>query len=587
MQELALRVGGAAGDGIATVGETFCRLFTRQGFYAFGHTGYQSVIRGGHVWFQARGSPERIWSQGDGCDVLYALDRQTVEVHAPTLRPGGVLVFDPEKFSVAPEQVPAGVKLFPVPTLQMSRKFASEPILQNGVGMGVVSALAGQPLSVLHGILTDSLGRKGTVLSQNLSASEAGFHYATEHIGALDRALPEKGGTPKLLMSGNQAIALGAVAAGMKFLSQYPMTPASSIMHWLAAHAEKFHVVVKQAEDELAAINMAIGASHAGVRAMTATSGGGFSLMVEAFGMAGMTETPLVVVESQRSGPSTGLPTKTEQGDLQMILGASQGEFPRVVLGPGSVAEAYRETARAFQLAEDWQTPVVVASDLYLSEDVQGLDREDLPALPPPASLFTVPEPMEGGNGYLRYKDTPSGVSPRAVPGQRGLMFDAGSDEHDEAGRLVSDVLSGIPAYVEVRRKMMEKRMRKLSGIRSATPPPILEGPGDAEITLVGWGSTALPVRDALPLLKGQGIAVNYLHVAQPWPLHGEAIARVLRSAKRTLLIEQNFSGQLGRVITAETGIRFPDTLLKYDGEPFYPWEIVTKVMEVTGRVHR
>ena len=587
MQDLILRAGGAAGDGIATVGETFCRLFTRQGYYAFGHNGYQSVIRGGHVWFQARGSAERIWSQGDGCDILYALNLQTAEIHAPSLRPGGILLYDPEKFSFPAEKLPVGTQAFPVPTLVISRKFASEPILQNAVGMGAVAALAGQPLAQLQGILTDSLGRKKGILEQNLQACEAGFRYATEHASPHARALPSKGGARKVLISGNQAIAMGAVAAGCKFLSQYPMTPASSIMHWLASHAVKYGVVVKQVEDELAAINMAIGASHAGVRAMTATSGGGFSLMVEGFGMAGMTETPLVVVESQRSGPSTGLPTKTEQGDLQMIVGASQGEFPRVVLAPGGVSEAYRQTAEAFALAEEWQTPVVVASDLYLSEDLQGVDREEFPSLPKPPSLFTVPEPPDGSNGYQRYLDTPSGVSPRAIPGQAGLMYDASSDEHDEYGHLISDVQAGIPHFVELRERMMRKRMRKLEGIRRATAPPTLEGPAEAELTLVGWGSSALPIRDALGLLGAQGVPVNYLHIAQPWPLHGEEIARVVRAARRTLLVEQNFSGQLGKLIRAETGVTFSDTLLKYDGEPFYPWEIMAKVLEVTGRVHR
>ncbi len=585
MKDISLRAGGAAGDGIASVGEVFCRLFSRNGFYVFGHNGYQSVIRGGHVWFQARAGHDRVWSQGDGCDILYALDRATVEVHARALREGGVIVYDPEKFQVPSELVPAGTKAFPVPTLEFARKFSPQAILQNAAGMGACAALAGVPLATLDQVLTDQFRKKKDILEQNLGASKLGYEHAQREMGAIGRALPMKGGASKLLLSGNQAIALGAASAGLKFLAQYPMTPATSIMHWLADHAVDFDILVKQAEDELAAINMAIGASYAGVRAMTATSGGGFSLMVEALGLAGMTETPLVVVEAQRSGPSTGLPTKTEQGDLNMMLGASQGEFPRVILAPGSASAAFRATRRSFELAEEFQTPVLLATDLFLSEDLHSVDREELPLDYDPPSLFQVPEPTDGSNGYKRYLLTPSGVSPRAIPGQKGLNFVAGSDEHDESGHLISDVNAGIPMFIELRKKMMEKRMRKLQGIVQATAPPKLEGPAKAEVTLVGWGSTALAVRDAMRLLEERGIAVNYLNVEQPYPLHTEPIARMLKEAKRPVLVEQNFSGQLGRLIRAETGIDLPVKLLKYDGEPLYPWEIVGKVLEVSGRV--
>lgn len=585
MADIALRAGGAAGDGIASVGEVFSRIFSRNGFHVYGHTAYQSVIRGGHVWYQARASRDRVNSQGDGCDILYALNQQTAEIHMPALRQGGVVVYDPEKFSIPSEKVPTGVKALAVPTLEMARKFASEPILQNAVGMGACAALAGVPLETLDAVLADQFRRKKDVLEQNLGASRAGYEFARSKLGASDHALPMKGGAPKLLLTGNQAIGLGAASAGMKFLAQYPMTPASTVMHWLATHASQFGIVVKQAEDELAAINMAIGASYAGVRSMTATSGGGFSLMVEAFGMAGMTETPLVVVEAQRAGPSTGLPTKTEQGDLNMMLGASQGDFPRVILSPGSVVEAFHSTRKAFELAEDFQTPVILASDFGLSENTMSANREELPLDYVPRSLYVVPEPENGSNGYKRFLDTPSGVSPRALPGQKGLNFIAGSDEHDEAGHLISDVYAGVPMFVAVRKKMMEKRMRKLQGVLAATPPPAIEGPAEADVTIVGWGSTSGAFRDAMPTFREKGVAVNYLNIAQPFPMHADAVARALRSAKRTLLVEANYTGQLGRLIRAETGIDIPQKLLKYDGEPFYPWELVAKVLEVTGRV--
>jgi len=575
-------VGGAAGDGIASVGETVSRSFSRSGFYTYGHNAYQSVIRGGHVWFQARASSDPIYSQGDACDVLYAMDRQTVDVHLPAMSQGSTLIFDPEKFAVADSELPVGVRSLPVPTLEIARKYTPQSILQNAAGMGAAAFLSGIPLTTLQKVLADSFGRKtGDIVDWNVGAAAAGFQFASEHTSANAHVL-SGGAAPKLLITGNQAIALGAAAAGVKFLAQYPMTPASTVMQWMAAHSQSIGVVVKQAEDELAAINMAIGASFAGVRSMTATSGGGFALMVEALGMAGMTETPVVVVESQRSGPSTGLPTKTEQGDLNLMLGAGQGEFPRAILAPSNPLEAYRATIRAFQLSEDWQTPVLVASDLHLSEDFMTIDRDAISLNVDIPSLFQV---EANGHDYKRYVYTPSGVSPRAIPGQPGLNFIAGSDEHDEKGHLVSDVKSGIPVWVAERVKMMDKRMRKLDGLRRASAGPLVEGDANPELTFVAWGSTVGAVRDAMKILAQQGRRTRMVSLPTVFPVHGTELLALLKGPGRRLLIEANFSGQLGRLLRAETGLEFPDRFLKYDGEPFYPREIVHRALEVIGHV--
>jgi len=578
MPDLAVRAGGQAGDGIASIGETVSKCFSRMGWHVFGLNAYQSVIRGGHVWFQARASDPRPYSQGDHADLLYALDKQTVAVHAPSLRRGSTIIYDPEKFAVADSELPAGVTSLGVPTLEIARKYTSQSILQNAGGMGALACLSGIPLDLLHEVLRDSFGRKtGDVVDWNLGASAAGYEFAKSHASVNDHALSRRG-SPKLLMNGNAAIALGAAAAGCKFLAQYPMTPASSIMHWMAAHAQTLGVVVKQAEDELAAIHMAIGASFGGVRSMTATSGGGFSLMVEALGMAGMTETPLVVVESQRSGPSTGLPTKTEQGDLNLMLGAGQGEFPRAILAPSHAAEAYRATIRAFELAEEWQTPILVASDLHLSENMMTVDREEIPTDIPVRSLFTV-EP--NGHDYQRYQYTESGVSPRALPGQPGLQFVAGSDEHDERGHLISDVKSGIPTWVTERQRMMDKRMKKLHGILAASDPPAWEGPANAELTFVAWGSTIGAIRDARTDLDARGLSTNLLHFPTVYPLDAARVQAEFAKTKKTLLVEANYSGQFGHLLRAETGVHLTERLLKYDGEPFYPHEVVARAVEV------
>ncbi|MCI4330533.1 MAG: 2-oxoacid:acceptor oxidoreductase subunit alpha [Thermoplasmata archaeon] len=578
MSEISVRAGGAAGDGIASVGENIARSFSRMGLHGFGLNAYQSVIRGGHVWFQGRASPQKVYSQGDACDVLYAMDRQTVDIHLPSVSGGGTVVFDPEKFAVQDSELPAGVRKLPVPTLQIARKFTPQSILQNAAGLGATAFVAGIPLEIVQQVLTESFGRKkGEIVDWNLGAAAEGYHFAEQNASVNDRA-PKAAGPPKLLMTGNQALGLGAAAAGLKFLAQYPMTPATGIMTWLAAHSRDLGIVVKQAEDELAAVHMAIGASFGGVRAMTATSGGGFSLMVEALGMAGMCEVPLVVVDSQRSGPSTGLPTKTEQGDLNMMLGAGQGEFPRAILAPSNPGEAFRAMVKAFQLAEDWQTPILVASDLHLSENLMTVDRSEISLDVDVPSLFTV-EP--NGHEYRRYQYTESGVSPRAFPGQPGLMHIAGSDEHDERGHLISDTRSGVPLWVSERTKMMNKRMRKLTGLLGATEPPQLEGPAGAELTFVAWGSTVGAVRDAMGLLTQRGVTTNLLRVETVYPVHPAEVVEAVSGAKKTLLVEGNFSGQLAHLLRAETGVVLPNRFLKYDGEPFYPMEIVGKAMEL------
>jgi 2-oxoglutarate/2-oxoacid ferredoxin oxidoreductase subunit alpha len=578
MKEIAVRAGGQAGDGIASIGEAIARCFSRMGRHVFGLNAYQSVIRGGHVWFQARASDGRPYSQGDSADLLYALDRATVDIHATSLRTGATVVYDPEKFAVG--ELPAGVQGLGVPTLEIARKYTTQSILQNAGGLGAIAYLAGIPLDVLHQVLSDSFGRKkGEIVDWNLGASSDGFRFASEHASPNEHAVG-RGGPPKLLLTGNQAIALGAAAAGCKFLAQYPMTPASSIMHWMAAHSAQLGVVVKQAEDELAAIHMAIGASFGGVRSMTATSGGGFSLMVEALGMAGMTETPVVVVESQRSGPSTGLPTKTEQGDLNLMLGAGQGEFPRAILAPSDPRGAFSATVDAFRLAEEWQTPVLLASDLHLSENYATVDRDELPIPGLVPSLVTVPS---NGHEYLRYQYTDSGVSPRAVPGQPGLQFVAGSDEHDEKGHLISDIKSGIPRWVSERQRMMDKRMHKLEGLARTVPPPAFEGPATAPLTFVAWGSTVGAIRDAMATLAERGRATNLLYFPAVYPLRVDLVRAAFARTSRTLLVEANYSGQFGRLLRAEAGIELSDRLLKYDGEPFSPHEIVARALEVIG----
>jgi 2-oxoglutarate ferredoxin oxidoreductase subunit alpha len=525
------------------------------------------------VWFQVRSGTKKITSQGDNTDILIAFNSESAEIHAPFVMRGGVLIFDKEKVKFSENLVPEGVRLCPIPLGELSRKFDKNPIMQNTVALGATLFLLGLNFDIFSSVLTDMFGKKKqTVIDVNVKAATAGYDFAKAYYAPVDSrvALPANP-RPKLIMTGNQAIGLGAVMAGCKFYAAYPMTPASGILHWLAAHSASQKIVVKQAEDELAVINMGIGAAHAGVRAMVGTSGGGFSLMVEALGLAAITETPLVIIEAQRAGPSTGLPTKTEQGDLNMITGASQGDFPRIVLAPLTLEDCYYAVIEAFNLAERFQCPVIVATDLHLAEHIESIDDLNTNVVIDRGDLITS-APAEP---YKRFKYTETGISPRAIPGMAGTIYVAASDEHQENGVVVSDVLSGIPKYVKEREKMMDKRMRKLVVARNELAIPKLYGPKDADLTLVCWGSTYGAAIEAAEVLGKEGVPTNVYPIRNIMPFKAEQIASALKNAKKLLCIEANYTGQMARMIRAETGIEIKDKFLKYDGEPIYAYEIV------------
>ena len=579
-KELVFRIGGAAGDGSASTAESFAKICTRSGLYAFTYTSYQSVIRGGHSWVQVRASDEPVLSQGESPQVVVALNQATADIHASQVRERGAVIYDSEAVKLDGIRLAEGVRSIGFPLARIAREYGNNALMKNTVALGAAVRLFDMDMRHVESAFRTIWGdKKEEVVQANVKAAIAGHKYVDEHGGSLGLGLRYTDHA-RLLLTGNQAICLGALAAGCKFLAQYPMTPASSIMHWMADHAPQYGVVVKQVEDELAAINMAIGAGFAGVRAMTATSGGGFSLMVEGLGQGGMVEAPVVAVLVSRTGPSTGLPTKTEQGDLNLALGAGQGDWPRAILAPRNTDECFHLTAEAFNLAEVYQTPVILMSDLYLSEGYRTVDGFDFNV--PIIRGLLAQDGGEAEGAYLRYKITESGVSPRALPGQKGFEFIAGSDEHDEKGELISDVFAGIPEYVEVRKRMMEKRMRKLDGLRRDTKGPELWGPRDADLTLISWGSTQGPLREAVRnVQETDGIAVNSLEFSHLFPFHADETKTAWAGAKRTLAIEGNFTGQFTRLLAAETGLRPDHFLGKYDGEPFAPSEIEAKIREV------
>jgi len=578
--EVVVRTAGAAGDGIAATGESFAKVCSRSGLHVFAYNSYQSVIRGGFVWLQVRAGRTKVQSHGAGTDFLIALNSRELERHANDVVKGGGILYNKDKVKPKPGLIRDDITQYALPVLDITAKHGKNPILQNTVALGALVKILKIDFSVLSGVLSDTFGsRKKAALEANLAVSQAGYEYA-ETFETVDFALDLDYNTRRPIMTGNQALALGAVAAGCKFYAAYPMTPASSILHWLAATSTRTGILVKQAEDEIAVLNMAIGAAFAGVRSMVGTSGGGFSLMSEAIGLAGQTETPVVIISSQRGGPSTGLPTKTEQADLFQALGASQGDYPKIVLAPSTVDDCFSSIVEAFNLAEKFQVPVIVLSDLYLSEHMESLDGIDLDFCIERGE-FAKPDvgSTDSKNGFKRYAFTESGVSPRSFPGRAGTVFQASSDEHDDAANIISDVFTDE----EMRTRMFQKRMRKMERILPELTPPRLEGKQDADLTLIGWGSTYGMIKEAISTLGKEGMTLNHLHIKYMLPFHAKQVKEILESCRNTLTIESNYTGQLSRLIRMETGFDIKHQLLKYDGEPFYPGQIITKVREVNN----
>ena len=576
--EVIVGIGGAAGDGTASAGNTLVLSLARQGIAAYSYNSYQSVIRGGHSWLRLRFSPKKPLNHGDQVDAVIALNQDSLDRHLQELKPGGVALYNGTKFAPSYDP-PTGVQLCSLPIPDLAPDSTRLPVMQNTVAVGALVQLMGLDFAALESVFETTFAKKPAVVQKNVEAARNGYDYSAKNFQPLATQLSPTEQT-WAQASGNHLLAMGAALAGCKFYVAYPMSPATHILEWFATHAQRLGICVRQVEDEISVINMCIGANHMGVRGMCATSGGGFALMTEAIGMAGIIETPAVIINVMRAGPSTGVPTKTEQADLNQAFGASQGDFPRVVLAPLSMPDCFVTPSQAFDVADRFQLPVIILSDLLLCEgsETVATDLLDVEFPVDRGQLITkASEPP--AEPYLRYKDTPSGISPRAVPGVPGHLYVSASDEHDEDGVLLSDVYTD-----PIRRmKMTRKRARKMETVLQHLPAPVCEGPADAETTLVGWGSTWGVIKEAAERLNAEGISVNHLQIKTLVPLHVDKIAAVLEKSRRTIIIENNQSGQFARHLRAESGIVPHGHIRKYDGEPFEPKHIVQGVKDVIG----
>ncbi len=554
--DLNILIGGAAGQGVHAITGPLAKALVRHGCQVQVSQSYQSRIRGGHLFNVIRVSDQPLLSPREGVDILVALNQETVTLHQPEVSSAGILIFDESQV----KETPDGVKSLALSPDTVLPDTQAGDIAVNAGACGAILGLLEVPVTGLVALLEQTFAAKGEeVVGWNRRAAQHGFELgkAQGHPFSLAHIAPPP--EPRLLISGHEALALGVLAGGLTFLCGYPMTPWTSLFNAVSQRAERWQVVVEQTEDEIAAINMAIGASFAGARAMTGTSGGGFCLMTEGVGLAAMSETPVVVVISQRPGPSTGLPTRTSQGDLAMVLYAGQDDFPRAVLAPGTPAQGYLLGAKALRLAERYQTPVFILTDQYFGDTQLTHTAGDFPAVDAPPE--TAPGPS--GNKYERYAFTADGVSPRRLPGFGPEIVVADSDEHTPDGHLTEDL--------EVRIKMHEKRLGKLQGLSRDMENITTAGDPGAPLVLLTWGSSFGAVAEAVTRLNQDGTPARLIHLAELWPFPRKAVTQALDGAQKLILLEANAAGQLGRLLRQETGVAPDHFVARYDGLPFTP----------------
>ena len=550
-----LLIGGAAGLGMETLALVLEKILQRKGFEIFVIQDYMSRVRGGHNFFQIRFANEAIDSHGDELDGIIALDKETVQIHLGRLKPDGFIIADEEiDFQDA--------RLYSL-ALKSTAKTIGNPKVFGNVAMGTVLKLFNLDITGVEEVVNAKF--KGENAVQNLKAFVEGYKLAP---GKYE--IKAAGNDDKILINGSEAIALGALASGLKFYSAYPMTPSTGIMNYLAGKMNEAEIVVEQAEDEIAAINMAIGASYAGVRAMTGTSGGGFALMVEAVGLSAMLEMPLVVAEMQRPGPTTGLPTRTEQGDLKFVIFSSPAEIPRMVISLRDPEDAFYQTNRAFELADKYQIPVIIMGDQFLADSTRTVKSFDFGRMKNNRylSLETYSEARE----YRRYEITGSGISPRIIPGKiPGTRVLVDSDEHDESGRITESS--------DMRTAMQDKRLRKMTFLQEELQEPLFVGEERPDALLLAWGSVCSPVREAVRLLNAQGKnKYGALLFGDVWPLPDKLLKEKVKSAGRLINVEQNATGLFSSLIRECTGIECDGSILKYDGRPLSAEEIAARV---------
>lgn len=576
VNQLKLMAGGEAGDGVFAVSDMLALLFARAGLEVCTTQTYSSRIRGGHINASVRVDQRELLSHGDELDLLIALDLETVELHRKDIREGGIVVYDNSQGEIDLSDLEQRrVSVFPIPARKIAREKLQAPIMKNIVMTGAaLTAVDFDPdFTFLGELIRDRFLSKGEkIVAKNMEAAASGRDLVRQMNKAVNYKMERRQREKKMLLQGSDAVAFGALVAGCRFMASYPITPASDIMEYLVNKFPKYNGVMIQAEDELAAINMSIGAAFSGARALAASSGPGITLMIEALGLSAVTETPLVLVDVQRCGPSTGMPTRMEQGDLNLLIYGAHGEIPRIVIAPSDIEECFYQTIRAFNLADKYQCPVIVATDQYLSQSQRTTHPFDLSKVTIDRGWLLTDEELNRLEGqFKRYLFTDRGISPRTIPSQEGGIFKTTGVEHVESGNATENPAARV--------RMMDKRFLKLETFRQEDLlPPKIYGDPDSEITLVGWGSTKGIILEVMEWFKQEeGLDLKLVHLLDLWPFPDQAVAQALKTARQVMVIENNFMGQMANLIRQQTGIEC-QKVLKYSGAPFAPKELYQRL---------
>jgi len=560
--DISIVLCGQAGQGVQTVEYLLARIFKLAGYNVFATKEYMSRVRGGTNSTQLRVSSQPVRAAVERIDILIALDRGAVRHVEKRISRRTIILAERE--TIGDDFEPAKHKFLDVPFTKTASEIGNK-IYSNVVAVGTIAGLFAVDLETVSRYVEKFFSAKsGDVVQENLAAVKRGFELGVDLGNSAKIKFDirsDPGLKDQVLLNGAEAVALGAIAGGCNFVSSYPMSPSTGVLTFLAGQAKNFGMVVEQAEDEIAAMNMAIGAWYAGAKAMVTTSGGGFALMTEGLSLAGMLESPIVIHLAQRPGPATGLPTRTEQADLELALYAGHGEFPRVILAPGKTEDGFYLTAKAFNLADKYQVPVFILTDQYFVDSYYNTPCFDLPGADIEKHI------IKTGKDYKRYKLTANGVSPRGIPGFGEGLVTVDSDEHDEAGHITEDL--------DLRNRMVEKRLKKLELLENETLPPELVGPDDYKNLVVCWGSTYNIVGEAVQNLGRSDVAM--LHFKQVYPLPGETI-NYLQNAERIIMVEGNATSQLGKLIKLRTGIDVKDKILKYSGLSFCAEEVTERL---------
>lgn len=556
--DLTIVIGGEAGQGLKTIDNLLSKILFRMGYHIYSTKNYMSRIRGGHNYITIRFGLEPVSTITDNIDILLALNEETVSIHKDKVNENGIIIFDGE----LEEKEDSIIKLA---AAEIAKQVNKKGI--NTVFIGAVLKILG--LNIDKAVeLIEEYFKSNQVTEDNILLLKKGF-AEVDNIYKLPEGNDFEN---QIYLDGNNAIAVGAAAAGVKFYAAYPMSPATSIMNYLADKQEELNLVVEQAEDEIAAINMALGGSYSGMRSMTGTSGGGLALMNETIGLSGITETPLVIVDVQRPGPATGLPTRTEQGDLLFAINSAQGDFPLMVMAPRDHRDLFYQTFRAFNLADKYQIPVIILSDQYLANSGKNVETFDFNDMKIEKYLVSSSDQIE--HPYRRYKLTEDGISPRAYPGQFAeevVVVD--SDEHDEYGHIVE--------AAEARNLMVEKRARKLEELKEEDlKEPIYKGREDIDYLVIGWGSTYGSILEAYQMLKNNGCKIGMLSFNDLWPLPQKELLKRIDNDVQLIVVENNATGQFASLISRETGINVDFNILKYSGRPFSGQEVYERIKE-------